>query len=287
MDKEKAYYIVTGATGGIGRAICKRLVALGKNVIATCRNTKRGATLIDELRATATPDADIRCETLLLDDCRSITDFARRMTGTHIVALINNAGVMNRDYRLTDEGVELTMAVNHLGTVLLTRMMLPTIAYGGSVVFTTSVTRRLHHTDPHMLYPKANEFSQLGTYGRSKLALTHYAMHLADEQQGQLHINCADPGVVNSGMITMHRWFDPLADMLFRPFISSPNQGATSAIAAVQSPLTGMIYYHSSHHAIDKELRRDAAHEAIIAATDEWIKRHEEAATRATSPCDM
>lgn len=167
------------------------------------------------------------------------------------------------------------MAVNYFGTVLLTWLIAPCIEQGGSVVFTTSVTRRLHRLADSILCPTEKDFSQLGTYGRSKLALTHYAMHLAGLWQGRLRVNCADPGVVNSGMITMHRWFDPLANLLFRPFTSSPGRGAESAMQACLSPHTGMIFHHANCHPIANELRPEAAHTRLVAQTDEWLRQYQ------------
>ena len=268
------YTIVTGATGGIGGAICRQIVARGGSVIATCRNRERGEALANELRQAATDGADVICELLRLDNPDSICDFARRINGLHIISLINNAGVMCRHYSLTAQGLEQTMAVNYFGTILLTRLIAPRIEQGGCVVFTTSITRRLHRLTESILTPTKNNFSQLGTYGRSKLALTHYAMHLSRQWQGRLRVNCADPGVVNSGMITMHRWFDPLANLLFRPFISTPLRGGESALQACRSPLTGMIFHHAHSHPIANELRPDAAHHRLIAQTEKWLHQY-------------
>ena len=102
-----------------------------------------------------------------------------------------------------------------------------------------------------------------------------YAMYLAEECAGRLRVNCADPGVVNSGMITMHRWFDPLANLLFRPFTSSPGRGAESAMQACLSPHTGMIFHHANCHPIANELRPEAAHTRLVAQTDEWLRQYQ------------
>ena len=238
--QDNGYWIVTGATGGIGRAICRELVVKGYSVVATCRNRERGNQLVAELRQVAAGNADVRCEVLRLDDCHSAYDFAQRMKGVRIASLINNAGVMCRHYSVASIGIEQTMAVNCIGTVLLARLLLPMIANGGNMVFTTSITRRLHHISSGILSPTEKEFSQLG--------------------------------VVNSGMITMHRWFDPIANVLFRPFISSTRRGAQSALQAAMSPHSGMIYYHSHFHPIEDELHHDDSHRQLIAAIDEQLR---------------
>ena len=103
------------------------------------------------------------------------------------------------------------------------------------LVNTVSLTCRYVRIDETSLQPGAQDFSQLGTYARSKLSLLHFSLELA-RRHPQLRVNLADPGIVNSGIITMGRWFDPLADVLFRPFIKSPEQGAVPSLSALASP---------------------------------------------------
>ena len=43
---------------------------------------------------------------------------------------------------------------------------------------------------------------------------------------GGLYVDGADPGIVDTNIITQHRWYDSLADVLFRPLILSPERGA-------------------------------------------------------------
>ena len=276
MSKDDACHtVVTGASGSIGRAICSALLADGRNVIAVCHNDSRAEELLASLAGMCHEGCALSTEVVELDDSESVKEFASRMQGCHISALINNAGIMNRHYGVNSDGVESTIAVNYVGTVLLTKLLLSSLsAEGGSVVFTTSVTRKLHKLQDFNFHESEAEFSQLGTYGRSKLALTHYAMHLADEMYGHVRVNCADPGVVNSKMITMHRWFDPIADVLFRPFISSPAHGAEPALKAVSSSLTGMIFTRNRCHPIADELACDENHARLIAETDELLARY-------------
>ena len=96
----------------------------------------------------------------------------------------------------------------------------------------------------------------------------------ADELYGHVKVNCADPGVVNSKMITMHRWFDPIADVLFRPFISSPAQGAKPALKALSTSLTGMIFTCNKCRPIADELACDEIHARLIAETDKLLARY-------------
>ena len=50
----------------------------------------------------------------------------------------------------------------------------------------------------------------------------------------RITVHVTDPGIVNSRILHMDRWFDPLADILFRPFCKTPKQGAKPAVNALQ-----------------------------------------------------
>ena len=87
----------------------------------------------------------------------------------------------------------------------------------------------------------------LPIYARSKRALTAFAVFLSKTELGnRIKINCADPGVVDSDMIRMSRWFDGIADVLARPFMSTPKKGALSALSALNAKESGYIYHNSA-----------------------------------------
>ena len=243
---ESALYIVTGATGSIGTSIATRLAANGKPLCLACRNVEKAQALADKI-ISATGNNDIHVEELDLSTFASVRAFVKRMqeAGRPVAALINNAGVMMRHEEYSVDGYEMTTQVNFLSTALLSMLMAPLIQEGGHIVMTTSVTRKVASLGEE--YPATENFSQLGSYGRSKLAITLFAIYLATVlKQRHINVECADPGVVNSEMLTMQRWFDPLANVLFRPFASSPQRGATSALNALKSADTGLLFYHDT-----------------------------------------
>ena len=75
-----------------------------------------------------------------------------------------------------------------------------------------------------------------------------------------ISVNAADPGIVDSDMITMHSWVDPLANLFFRPFISSPRKGAIGASYSASSPdtdnITGEIFTKHRHTPIPTKWRK-------------------------------
>ena len=200
--------IVTGATGGIGRYISRHLSAMDIPLILACRSEEKYKLLEAELHNDF-PFLQVEYLCLDLADSRSVREAAASLGDRAIYGLINNAGVMCRRFHIGPDGREDTLNVNYFNTRLLTEQT----------------------------------FSQLGTYALSKKLITRYAATLAEEvRERGIRVNCADPGVVDSGMITMHRWYDPLADILFRPFIRRPENGAIPAVRALLSPSTARVF---------------------------------------------
>ena len=69
----------------------------------------------------------------------------------------------------------------------------------------------------------------------------------------------ADPGIVDTDMIRLDRWFDPLTDIFFRPFCNSPARGARPAVNALCSDACMQIFSGAGHHDVPRKLleRRD------------------------------
>ncbi len=86
--------------------------------------------------------------------------------------------------------------------------------------------------------------SRFVTYGRSKKMITAYALDLSRRLSPRgIRVNCSDPGIVDSAIITLgHPVIDRLSNLLFRPLIYTPAQGAAPAIAALTSPHTARIF---------------------------------------------
>ena len=175
----------------------------------------------------------VRLLSLDLSSFGSILALATKLEAEQlpIQTLINNAGVMNGEFHTTREGLEQTVGVNYVGTWLLTRLMLGRMTAGSRIVNTLSCTWRIGRVDKHLLIPDPEHYSRFGAYARSKLALLLFTLELADRLRNQgIGVWGADPGVVSTQMITMGRWFDPLADRIFRPLIRTPEQGADTAL---------------------------------------------------------
>ena len=240
------YTIITGASGAMGSAAAAALARAGRPLIMACRDLDKAQAvreqILDEVR-----DAEIEIRHLELSSLDAVREFAGSLRDVEISALFNNAGTMERHFALSADGFERTMAVNYLAPCLLTRLLLPQIRDG--VLNMVSLSCLAAHFGHDIFTPDEARFSQLGSYSTSKLALMFFSIALS--QRCSLRVNVSDPGIVNTEMIRLHRWFDPLTDVLFRPFCNSPEKGAAPGVRALlSSGGSGLMYKGSGCKAI-------------------------------------
>ena len=223
--------IVTGATGAMGAAATEVLAAEGHAVLMACRNHAKAEAVRNDI-LTRIHSAVLEIRELDLSSLDSVHRFATGIEPGSVAALFNNAGAISRNYHFTGDGLENTFAVNYFGPWLLTRIIAEKMAPGGRIVNMVSLTCRFVRITPDSLRPEQKDFSQLGTYARSKRAIISFSQELA-RRYPCLRINVADPGIVASSMIDLGHWFDPLADALFKPFCKSPQAGILPALNAL------------------------------------------------------
>lgn len=253
---QKASIIVTGATGSMGRAAVHALASKGESVIAACRSRERGERMVAEIAAEF-PSSSIELALVDLSSIASVEAFADSLEGREIKGLFNNAGTLLRDYTLSPDGLEMCVAVNYIAPFILCDRIGTMMKPGGHIVNMVSLTCRYATIGDDFFTEGPEKYSQLGTYARTKLALMLASMEYA-RRHPELHVNVADPGVVNSNMISMGRWFDPLADIFFRPFISSPEKGVAPALRALEADETGRLFVGRNIKDIPDKCRRSA-----------------------------
>jgi len=250
----EAKIIVTGATGSMGKAAVRALVSKGESVIGVCRSQKRAELMEASIRSEF-PDAKLSIGIADLSSIASVKEFAASLEGQRIKGLFNNAGTLNRDFSLSKDGIEMCVAVNYVAPFILCNRIGAMMEAGGHIVNMISLTCRFAKLDGNFFLDGSKEYSQLGTYAKSKLALMMFTMEFA-RRHPELIVNVADPGVVNSNMISMGRWFDPLADVLFRPFCKSPENGVAPALRALEAKESGKLYVGDSIRDIPKKCRK-------------------------------
>ncbi len=269
MEKNKV--IITGATGAIGTAVAHSLASRHCSLILACRNINKGEALRASLLSQH-DDIDVKVFYLDLASLKSVADFVNMMEREFVKpdALLNNAGIMCRDFSLTGDGLETTIGVNYVATFLLTRLMIPLMADDFNIVNTVSLTRYIASVDKSLFEFNPNRYSQLRDYGNSKYALLLFSLKLS-EMLNRGYVNMTDPGVVDSGMIRMNRWFDPLADVLFRPFCKKPENGAVPACNALFSKGKGVLYHGNKCSILSDKYRKHPFMDELWDMTDKLL----------------
>jgi NAD(P)-dependent dehydrogenase (short-subunit alcohol dehydrogenase family) len=142
--------VVTGATSGIGFAVCAALLKSGCRVIGLGQSEKNCAAAAEKLLV-INPAYDITylCGDLMqqpevLRLAQEIRSVLERSSGGVLDALVNNAGCVRSWYMTTGEGYEHQFALNHLAGFLLTHELLPNLIKGsGQILFTSSGSHKM------------------------------------------------------------------------------------------------------------------------------------------------
>ena len=229
--------VVTGATSGIGKAAATALARLGATVVLVGRDRGRTEAAAAEIApVSASPP---RAEFADLASLEQVRGLAGRLDGLErIDVLINNAGLVLGERRITPDGLEHVFALNHLAPFLLTSLLLPklTASAPARVVTVTSDAHsaaRLDLSDPNL----EHGWDSWRSYANSKLANILFTRELARRLDGTgVTANCAHPGVVRTGFGRESRPLLKLGITIARPFMLSPERGADTIVYLASSP---------------------------------------------------
>jgi NAD(P)-dependent dehydrogenase (short-subunit alcohol dehydrogenase family) len=196
--------LVTGSTDGIGLETARELARRGWHVVVHGRRPERVDAAIAAVRAAA-PAATVEGVTFDLASLASVRAGADALRARlpRLSALVNNAGVFEHERRLSVDGLELTMAVNHFAPFLLTELLAPLLEAGAParVVNVSSIAHQRGRIDLADLQ-LARGFNGYGAYAASKLANVLHANALARRHDpARLTANSLHPGVITTKLL--------------------------------------------------------------------------------------
>lgn len=238
--------IITGGSGGIGAAIAARLIAEGADVTILARDTPRLDAAAKRLGADPLP-----CDLARLDDVRAA---AARLAARPIDVLVLNAAIIAPRRSMTLDGIESTLAVNHLAPYLLARLLLPNLTRCARVVMLGADPAMLART-PVDLDDLQSEraFSSSGSYMRSKNMNVMFAYALARRLgEGGVLVNAAHPGVIRTDLASNTTGLLRLMTTLARPFVPDANAGAdTPAWLASSAEVTSSGGFYKKRRRVE------------------------------------
>ena len=233
--------VVTGANSGIGKETALGLAQLGATVVLVCRSQDRGAAALAEIKQRSGKDS----VALLVADLSSERQVRRvaaayRQQFDRLDVLVNNAALARQKRAVTENGVELTLAVNHLAPFLLTNLLLDRLkASAPARVVTVSSAA---HKDAEINFADLQGEQRYATFGfgaysQSKLANVLFTYELARRLEGTgVTANCLHPGVVATGIFRDTPLWLRTGLALARPLILGSAQGADTVLYLATAP---------------------------------------------------
>lgn len=193
--------VVTGATDGIGKVTARELAKLGATVTIVGRNAAKGEAVVREMREKLGYDR-VSFVAGDLSTRRGVKAAADGIKGRikKLDVLVNNAGAMFQKRELTEDGIEKTFALNHMGYFWLTASLLDLVKAvpAGRIVTVASAAHQGAKLDLEDLQNE-KRYSGWVAYGQSKLANIYFNYELARRLQGTgVTANCLHPGFVAS-----------------------------------------------------------------------------------------
>ncbi len=241
------------------------LARQGFRVIIVARNKDKAEATCRRIRQVTRNEAVswYLCDLSLLRDVQALASQLRNDLDS-LDVLINNAGARFLRHQLTPEGIELTLATNHLGHFVLTLSLLDLLERSAEARIINVASGAHYGADgviENILRPE--EYDGKKQYARSKLANVLFTYALAErlkDRQSRITVNAADPGGVatnfarNNGLIP---WLKHRLYYLSKRQLLSPARGAEIVVYLASSPevrgATGKYFFEK------KERRSSAA----------------------------
>lgn len=235
--------IITGANSGIGFYATQYLAYQGATIIMACRNLNKAEkakqSILNEF-----PEANLIIKELNLASIASITSFALDIKEEYeqIDGLINNAGVYSMPRNMvTQDGYEITMGTNYLGTYILTCQLLPLLikTTPSRIVNVSSIVHRKAKINYNDFF--SSNTKKMSIYARSKLAVLIFSQLLGEYCQNKypnILVTAAHPGITATNLFAAKSGgvsvgFAKIASAFLKVFTHRPAKASLSLVLAL------------------------------------------------------
>lgn len=268
--------LVTGSNSGTGYAAALELAKAGATVVMLCRNQEKGKTAQKEIiKSSGNKTVDLLIADLSnLDQVdNAVKDFNTQYNRLDV--LLNNAGGILEERRVTPQGLEESFAANYLGPFLLTQLLL-------DILIKSAPSRIIDVSSIANMYGKIN-FDDLQTtqkytyrkaYSQAKLAQLMASYELADHLKDTgVTVNAMHPGAVASGFQQKFSGAQRVvSNIVFKIVGSPPEKAAGTMVYLATSPdvekVTGKFYWNYKETWSSKDSRNAALRKRMWKETE-------------------
>lgn len=196
--------VITGATGGLGKQLCKYLCSLNCNLILACRNKEKTNNFISELKAEF-PNVKIDFLQLNLEDINSVKNAVDVLKNIKFNYLIHNSGVYNIERKTTSIGIDNIFQVNFVAPYFITKELLPNIEQNNTkVIAVGSIAHNYSKIDKNDIeFKTKNKSSKI--YGNSKRYLM-FSLYELFKSINYSNFCITHPGVTLTNMTNHYHW---------------------------------------------------------------------------------
>jgi NAD(P)-dependent dehydrogenase (short-subunit alcohol dehydrogenase family) len=261
--------LVTGATDGLGRHVARELAAEGATVLLHGRSRERLEAVLEDVRTQA-GGVEARSYLADLSSLAAVRGLAESILADEgrLDVLVNNAGIASRERRVSEDGVELTFAVNYLSHFLLTGLLMPLLRHSAParIVNVSSVGQNpIDFSDPML----EREYDAMRAYSQSKLAQIMFTFELAERER--------DAGVTVNALHPASLMDTKMVHETFGYTMSTVEEGAEAVIRLAVSPevdgVTGAYFDGTSEARVDRQAYDPQARERLWTLSEQLCGR--------------
>ena len=267
--------VITGGTGGLGRAAAEEVARLGARTVVVGRSADKLAAVADESQGSV---VGYQADLSLMSEIR---DLAGRLLEEEerIDVLVNNVGVLLPEREVTAEGIEKTLAVDLAGHFLLTNLLIPRLVESkpSRIINVTSGGMYAERIRADDLQYERGTYKGSSAYARAKRGQVILTGMWSEMLEGSgVTVHAMHPGWAKTSGVAESL---PTFNKLMRPFLRTVDQGADTIVwlAAATEPADrpGQLWFDRSPveaHLTDRTREtpeeRDALWEALAELTD-------------------
>lgn len=228
--------VITGCNSGIGYQTALKLARDGHNIVMLARDSTKSKNAFDAIKFNSLKQTVdfIPVDLSLISSVRNAIDTIKSKYNA-VDCLVNNAGLLSRNRVITEEGHELTIAVNYLAPVLLAEQLAPLMLHSedARIIHVSSALYKQGKV-PFENWHKDGTYDGTTAYSNTKMMLVMHGLDLAEKLISKnISVNSLHPGVIATDVF---REFPAIIRKPLLLFLTTPEKGAEPTLRLVIDP---------------------------------------------------